>query len=136
MWEDVEARKHVVNKVFPGRFTPPTATVASTGSTWTTETTLSAGEEGDSLGEEEGQVEEQELMMFGNVTYRLKEKSTSRSGDEGEQEERKNAKVVDWAAYAHLQKREIQGQGETSVDSKIPPQQIWGFKYYRVYLQV
>lgn len=57
----------------------------------------------------QGDGEEVELMLFGNVVYSLK---GAAQGDEG-------AATVDWAGYAKLK----QTAGE------------WKFAYYRVYLQ-
>ncbi|KAF3770013.1 hypothetical protein M406DRAFT_224236, partial [Cryphonectria parasitica EP155] len=80
MWEKVAARKHTVFKVFPASFAAGSA-------------------EGDEV----------ELMLYGNVVYRLK----------GRETEEKDA--VDWAGYAKLVR--------TEEDKK------WKFAYYRVYIQ-
>lgn len=78
MWEKVESRKHIVFKVFPASFT----------------------------GAEEGEDEVVELMLHGNVVYKLK------TGTED---------GVDWAGYAKLSR----ARGEKE----------WRFAYYRVYIQ-
>lgn len=83
MWEKVQARRHTVYQVFPATF----------------------GGAGDGGGEEEV-----ELMLYGDVVYRLK------GGAEGEETK------VDWAGRARLT-RAAGGGGE------------WKFAYYRVYLQ-
>ncbi|KAL1871407.1 hypothetical protein Daus18300_004774 [Diaporthe australafricana] len=79
MWEKVQARKHSVFQVFPGSF-----------------------------GEGKGGGDEVELMLYGNVVYRLK------ASPDGEDK-------VDWAGRAKLTR--ASGGGE------------WKFAYYRVYLQ-
>jgi len=84
MWEKVEARKHRVIKVFPS---PPSSISGDAGR------------------------KAVELMMFGDVRYRLN------TGDES---------TVDWAAYARLERGEGPGGGGHL---------SWGFRYYRVYLQ-
>lgn len=80
MWEKVQARRHTVYQVFPATF-----------------------------GGQEGGGEEVELMLYGDVVYRLKE---SADGEETK---------VDWAGRARLTR--AAGGGE------------WKFAYYRVYLQ-
>jgi hypothetical protein len=79
MWEKVQARRHTVDQVFPGTF--------------------GGGGGGDEV----------ELMLYGDVVYKLKESS------EGEEAK------VDWAGRARL-RRAAGGGG-------------WKFAYYRVYLQ-
>ena len=83
MWEKVQARKHTVFKVFPASFDDGAA----------------AGTEG-----EEGV----ELMLYGNVVYRLK------ANPDGEE-------TVDWAGHARL--------------VRAPGSKEWKFAYYRVYIQ-
>lgn len=80
MWEKVQARRHTVYQVFPANF--------------------GGAKDGD---------EEVELMLYGDVVYRLK------GSAEGEETK------VDWAGRARL--RRAAGGGE------------WKFAYYRVYLQ-
>lgn len=80
MWDKVQARKHTVYQVFPATF----------------------GEA------KEGGGDEVELMLYGDVVYRLKA-----SPDEETK--------VDWAGRARLTRGA--GGGE------------WKFVYYRVYLQ-
>lgn len=84
MWEKVQARRHTVYQVFPATF---------------------AGAEAEGSGGDE----EVELMLYGDVVYRLK---GSADGEETK---------VDWAGRARL--RRAAGGGE------------WKFAYYRVYLQ-
>ena len=79
MWEKVQARKHTVYQVFPATFG-------------------GAKEGGDEV----------ELMLYGDVVYKLKE------NPDGEAK-------VDWAGRARLTR--AAGGGE------------WKFAYYRVYLQ-
>lgn len=85
MWAKVAARKHTVSQVFPARFAEQHTCAAS-------------GE----------QHEEVQLMLFGNVVYRLK-------GAEGDEE------PVDWAGHATL----VRASGEKA----------WRFAYYRVWIQ-
>lgn len=80
MWEKVLARKHTVYQVFPATFGR-------------------AKEGGDEV----------ELMLYGDVVYKLKGSS---DGEEAK---------VDWAGRARLTR--AAGGGE------------WKFAYYRVYLQ-
>ncbi|KAI7781775.1 hypothetical protein LA080_014406 [Diaporthe eres] len=84
MWEKVQARRHTVYQVFPATFDGAEA----------------EGGGGD---------EEVELMLYGDVVYKLK---GSADGEETK---------VDWAGRARL--RRAAGGGE------------WKFAYYRVYLQ-
>lgn len=84
MWEKVEARRHTVYQVFPATF---------------------GGAEADGGAGDE----EVELMLYGDVVYKLK---GSADGEETK---------VDWAGRARL--RRAVGGGE------------WKFAYYRVYLQ-
>lgn len=81
MWEKVKARKHSPYQVFPASF----GAVAAEGE------------------------EVVELMLYGDVVYRLKE---SANGEEA---------TVDWAAHARL--------------VRAPGAKEWKFAYYRVYLQ-
>lgn len=81
MWEKVKARKHSPCQVFPASF----GAVAAEGE------------------------EVVELMLYGDVVYRLKE---SANGEEA---------TVDWAAHARL--------------VRAPGAKEWKFAYYRVYLQ-
>lgn len=83
MWEKVQARRHTVYQVFPATFN------------------------GD--GDGDGGGDEVELMLYGDVVYKLKGSS------EGEEAK------VDWAGRARLTR--AAGGGE------------WKFAYYRVYLQ-
>jgi len=84
MWEKVQARRHTVYQVFPGTF--------------------GGAKEGGG-----GDGNEVELMLYGDVVYKLKGSS------EGEEAK------VDWAGRARL-RRAAGGGG-------------WKFAYYRVYLQ-
>lgn len=78
MWDKVEARKHTVFQVFPASF--------------------GAAAAGDEV----------ELMLYGNVVYRLK---ASADGED----------TVDWAGHARL--------------VRAPGGKEWKFAFYRVYLQ-
>lgn len=80
MWEKVQARRHTVYQVFPANF--------------------GGSKDGD---------EEVELMLYGDVVYRLK------GGADGEETK------VDWAGRARLRREAAGGE--------------WKFAYYRVYLQ-
>ncbi|KAG8161485.1 hypothetical protein KVR01_008472 [Diaporthe batatas] len=85
MWEKVQARKHTVYQVFPATFN-------------------GAGGAGGA-----GGGNEVELMLYGDVVYKLK------GGPEGEEAK------VDWAGRARLTRAAEGGE--------------WKFAYYRVYLQ-
>lgn len=80
MWAKVAARKHTVSQAFPARFAERTAEVED---------------------------EEVQLMLFGNVVYRLK-------GSESDEE------PVDWAGHAVLVRA---------------PGKAWRFAHYRVWIQ-
>lgn len=83
MWAKVAARKHTVVRAYPARFEARAAGVGA-------------------------EDEEVQLMLFGDVVYRLK-------GGEADEE------PVDWAGQATL----VRAKGEAA----------WKFAYYRVWIQ-
>ncbi|KAJ4414414.1 hypothetical protein N0V85_003169 [Neurospora sp. IMI 360204] len=124
MWERVEARKHTVEKVFSGGFSPP----------WQ----LGGGGGGESGGV--GSAENLEFMAYGTVVY------TSREAGEEER--------MDWAAHGELvlrshgepmvlrgrvvegnweEEEEIDGDGGEA-SSERGNTSVFVFKSYRVYL--